>query len=141
VTPRIRAAVDTDLPLIFATWLKGARTSRIAYGVPGRAYHPGQREVVEGLLAEHGALVACDPEDEDVIWGWCCVGGEPCRALHWIFVKYYLRGAGVARALLEAAGLDRGTLVCTHWTRDLDRFHGRVAEYDPYLLTRFHAHH
>lgn len=134
MTPTYRGIRRADMPFVMTTWMRGARQGRLAIGVPHRLFVPGQRAVAERLLARHGAVIACDPDDDDVLWGWACAGGG---ALHWIFVKWSLRHAGIGRGLLHAAGMGGGELLCSHYTREMERFHCRAVEYDPYLLTRW----
>lgn len=57
--------------------------------------------------------VACDPDDEDTIFGWICY--DP-HAIHYLFVKTAFRRAYVASRLVAAAGFGREFILCSHWT-------------------------
>ena len=127
----IRPSRREDEHFILSSWINSARGSGFAKCVSPTEYHEGQRRVATGLLQSHGAIVACDPEDQDVIYGWACV--DPVGVLHFAYVKHDLRRAGIARRLLEEAGLGDGTLTVSHWTPAL-RFLRRETRYDPYRL-------
>lgn len=59
--------------------------------------------VIERLLQHFEPLIAVDPENPRVIWGYCITRGQN---LIYVYVKAPLRRAGIATALLEASDLD-----------------------------------
>jgi GNAT superfamily N-acetyltransferase len=129
---QVRTSRQDDESFILSSWINSARGHGIAYGVGPQAYHAGHRRVAERLLAANGAIVACAPEDPDVIYAWACVD-ERTNVLHFIYVKRDLRRAGLARRLLDEAGLGDGELSTSHWTPSL-RFLRRTVVYNPYCL-------
>lgn len=147
---KIRPACETDTAYLSSTWLKAYLSGS---GLSGRmdhaAYFELHRPVVADLLARCSVLVAHPEGDPDTILGFSV--SEP-TVLHWLYVRNAWRGNGIARQLLEAAGLIQpspmstattaelaGTrLVFTHWTDTaahlMRRFKGLV--YYPYLVSR-----
>jgi GNAT superfamily N-acetyltransferase len=118
------------------TWLGGARKCPAWRAVPWDVFDRGHRELIARLWGLGRILVAADPEDDDVVWGWAC---ESNGVLHWVYVKGPFRRAGIALRLLSSLGLDDGELLTTSMTRDLKtRFHGRKIVFDPYLLGKGH---
>jgi GNAT superfamily N-acetyltransferase len=68
------------------------------------------------ILAKGAVLVACDPSDNDQIYGWCAVDPGK-RILYYMYVKNTYRRAGVGLALMRAAFGEVGPQVrCCHWT-------------------------
>ena len=79
------------------------------------------------LIYEHDTLLkriirtstltlACDPDDEDTVWGFVCADGD---LLHFIYVKSAFRGFGIGGCLFRAAGLPGGNIVISHRTKSL----------------------
>jgi hypothetical protein len=79
------------------------------------------------LIYEHDTLLkriirtstltlACDPDDEDTVWGFVCADGD---LLHFIYVKSAFRGFGIGGCLFRAASLPGGNIVISHRTKSL----------------------
>lgn len=122
----IRAAVETDLGLIYSSWLRSYWNARPAAlgGVSYADYQSGQRARIDRLLAAHGARVACSPAAPDTIMGWACDDGF---VLHYLYVRQTYRRMGIAGQL-------RGMLPgATHMTDAFHRCFPGVT-YTPYLL-------
>jgi hypothetical protein len=114
---RLRTYEDGDLPFILNSWLRSYRRS--VSDVPGWFYWSRQKALILALLERSYTVVACDPDDPDVVYGFAVVesDGHTFHALHWAHVKHGLRGAGVARAMLRALGIfENSDITLTHWT-------------------------
>jgi hypothetical protein len=74
-------------------------------------------------------LVACPPEEEDLILGWVCLGRR--NLIHYVFVKQAFRGANVAKRLCSYSSGQM--LVVTHWSRACEKINRlyRVLLYEP----------
>ena len=104
----IRAATQTDRPLIFATWLRSYRHgSLFPRHIPDPTFFEAHHNVAEELLRRSSVRVAHPPGDPEVILGWSCVetlapkgGGSSPIVVHYVYVKPAFRRAGVARRLL-----------------------------------------
>ena len=100
----IRPATLADVPLIFSTWILGGRECALANKLAPN-FCGELHDEIEALLTDPDThvLIACDPRDEDVAWGYIVFCRQPAPRVHWMFVKARLRRAGVGRSLLEAA--------------------------------------
>jgi ribosomal protein S18 acetylase RimI-like enzyme len=66
-----------------------------------RTYTVTQRRVAELVLERARTLIGCAPDDEAAIYGWVCGETQPSRiVLHYVWVKAFCRGQGVASRLL-----------------------------------------
>lgn len=118
----IRRASPPDISRILKWWLGSFRTSRWAGVVPNNRYKPVYAETIRQLLARGSTLeVACLEEQPSLLAGFCCSEQTPRdRILHYVFVRPHLRQGGVARKLLDSAGLLRGIpFAYTFRTRDM----------------------
>lgn len=121
LTVVIRDAGGSDWPFIKDSWASSLRGNKRSDGddlTPTDAplAHGWYRKIKERVsgLRMRGAtfLVACDPTDTSQIIGWVCFE-KP--VLHYVFVKIYFRGQGIARQLI-APMADQKTLLCSAWT-------------------------
>jgi hypothetical protein len=121
----IRPAVETDLALIYSSWLRSYWNATAAHsGVAYSDYQRGQRARIDRLLAKCGARIACNPEAPDTIMGWACADGF---ALHYVYTRQIYRHMGVAAlAMGSLAGV-------THMTPGFARCFPNVP-FNPYLL-------
>ncbi len=104
----IRLGTISDRPFVLASWLRGYRYGS-SYGRAQRnwLFFPTHHAVADEIL-DRGAthlLVAHVPNDPSVIVGFLVHEGQ--TVLHWVHVKENFRRYGIARALIEAAGLPR----------------------------------
>lgn len=89
-------------------------TTRVGWfaDVPHRFTRQAVAEILERQATR--AIVACDPEDESVIYGFA-VGEPDERIVHWCHVKHSLRRNGIARELLtRLVPTWRDGLTCTY---------------------------
>lgn len=146
----VRAAVESDLPLIVHSWVQEMRHASTARGIPDQVYFPEQRRLVLGLLQRAAVVVAHNPDDEHHVYGVACVeGGGPTPVLHWLYVKSVYRQVGLGGALLDhalgpvaeraAAAVTQLTKLFTHRAEHGGR-PDLLARWklvpNPYLLTR-----
>ncbi|HEX9052278.1 MAG TPA: GNAT family N-acetyltransferase [Anaeromyxobacter sp.] len=104
----IRHAEPSDVAVVSETWLESYRNdSPWAHRLTDRVFFAHHQPAVAELLSRSCALVACDPQDERVVYG--AVVWEPLTpegpALHWVYVRKALRRFGIARRLLAATDL------------------------------------
>jgi hypothetical protein len=109
-TPEIhfRALEPKDVNFLLNSWLKSFRPSCPL--VSDEVYFREQKRLVLRLLEDTNVLLACDPVDPGVIWGYL-VGasdGQGFGVVHWVYTKHALRKFGIARALLAQAGILAG---------------------------------
>lgn len=100
----VRDIRPEDEPFIFSSWLRSYRGSSFARQVPNPIYYRHQHKLIEGVLnhPHRVALIACNPEDREQIFGYV-IGTREAKNLylHWIYVKHPLRNFGLARFLEE----------------------------------------
>lgn len=128
-----RSATADDLGFVISSWLRSAgdawgdmrRQDAAAFAgtevgwfadVPHRFTRAAVTEILQRPTVQ--AVVACDPEDETVIYGY--VIAEPSeRIIHWCHVKHTLRRNGIARDLVRRVLPDAETqgAVCTYLGR------------------------
>ena len=132
----LRSMVDDDKPFIFATWLRGYRSSSPSVDkVSSATYFAAQHRRIARLLQTSNVIVAVLPDAPAVIVGYAVVEVRGTTAvIHWAHVKGSWQRLGVARRMLE--GLDASRCVFTHLTKSaaglMRRFPGLT--FNPYLL-------
>ncbi len=102
----VRPAEPADLAFISETWAEGFRRgSAWAHRLTNRVYFSHHAPVIAALLSRSAVLVAADPQDPAVIYGYVVFEVESPEgpALHWCYVKKAWRRLGVATRLVEAA--------------------------------------
>lgn len=100
-----RTIRDSDRDFIFDSWLKEYRQSAFGRQIESDVYYPHQRKVVAHILTISEVLVACNPEDEDQIYGYAVhrsIGDV--KILSWLFVKGTYRGMGLGSVMWEKIG-------------------------------------
>ena len=126
---RLRAGKPEDLDYVRSSWRKSnAHTAESRRVV---SYALSMRRFIDRLLARNDTAltVACDTEDEDALYGW--LAAKAPDTLYYLFVRFPMRGRGLARRLVEAAGLAARAVHYTHRpTMPLKTPEGWA--YDPY---------
>lgn len=118
--------------MVLNSWLRSDRDNGRNRLMSQETYYDGFRgECVKKLDAGY-VTVACNPEDEDQIYGWACSNGT---ALHYVYVKMTFRGNGIAGALVREAV--PGWASVTTPVTTAGKFHREWAakynlKYDPY---------
>lgn len=122
ISVEFRPAGSTDLAYLYTWWLRDARAAD-GSPLPDDLWFPAARELINRILSDPKvlALVAHPSDNRDEILGF--VVAEPHEVLHWVHVRRGpLRGRGLARLLLEAAG---ATDAEAGWVTPLGRTHLR----------------
>jgi acetyltransferase (GNAT) family protein len=141
----VRPASPGDLNFIFNSWLKSYYDGsyfckRIKENVFFRYHH----KVIEGILARSttSVLIASDPEDSGVIWGYAVFErfnderNVPNTVLHYVYVKESFRTEQVASQLMQAGELDLNTCSFSHWTYPMNVIINKFPNltYNPYFI-------
>lgn len=105
---KIRQATPEDLSFIIDSWwrsfCKNIKYEKVDYIAK-----------IKQAINLGGCLVACDPEKEDVIYGWVCFGdyvGIPI--IHYCYVKKSFRSFGIGKALIESIVDKKKEFLVTH---------------------------
>lgn len=109
-----REMAPADRNYIVHSWLQTfSHSAEARHAYDGRIYHfnVDYNRVIDGILGRSKVLVACLPENHDVVVGWVCVEAD---TLHYVLVKPNFRECGVAGRLLD--GMDALPLAYTHKT-------------------------
>jgi len=124
----IRNAVETDLPFIYATWLKGLYHDKLwpAFRVVHQdTFYPNYHRVIESILSRSTVFVACLEDEPDVVLGYSVVSGN---TLHWIFIKKAWRGNKIAKQLVPVT-----INSVSHLTKLGQKLKPKEWEYNPFL--------
>lgn len=142
----MRKPTPSDIPFIKDSWLRSFERSWHVKRVPPATYRYNHGRLVDRLLVRSTTLVACDPADPWVVWGWICGewdSGVLCA--HYTYVKEGLRGYRVATKLYESLceGRTPDAVVYTHDSKAALPFSKGLEEqgvldvpvlYNPYLM-------
>jgi len=130
---KIRDPKGDDLALILNSWLRSDRDNGRNRFMSQETYFDGFRGECVSKLESGFVTVACNPADEDQIYGWAAAteGGT----VHYVYVKQAFRGYGVGKALLAECAPEFGKSPTTVTTAG--KFHREWAakyalKYDPY---------
>jgi hypothetical protein len=118
--PRIRQAVPGDVAFLSSTWKQQYKFESVwANRIRWSVFANGHDRVVQRLLSRSSALIACDPETEDEIFGYLVYESQPDKLLHFAYTKPAFRHAGIFRSLLAETGFppDLAGVEVTHATR------------------------
>ena len=129
---RIRSSTKNDVSFVYATWLKSYKyDSPLTKFTKSELFYNQHQKILDRLLLKAKVNVACDQNDEDLIFGYIVF--EP-HVIHYIYVKEPFRGYGIATKLLEAI---EGSYQASHLTYSLlDLWSAKKinCEFNPYLL-------
>ncbi len=99
---KIRQGKLSDEDFVYSSWIHCLGNSKPYSSLDRNWFAAAQHALIERLLNRSRVFIACDPEDEDQIYGY--IVGELDRAiLHWVYVKQRFRKVNVATRLFEAA--------------------------------------
>lgn len=140
-----RDMTPEDANFIYNSWLKSYRDSYAVQGVGNGLYYEYHHDLAKDLMVHSvengGQLIACDPEDPSVIYGYVVysrINSNPC--IHYIYVKHPFRKFGLAQAFIDRVWKDkRNPCVFTHMTRQGKiifnklKDQGLEAVFNPYL--------
>lgn len=107
---KVRRLKKDDLGFIFSTWKKSYRDE--FKWVPAFIFFPSMHTQIEKYRKDERNVfaIACDPDDEDFIFGWACLAPD---CVHYCYVKPSFQRARVASRLLGK----RDKIICSHWTK------------------------
>jgi hypothetical protein len=130
----VRPANQSDIPFIFATWLKSYRDSKFAELIDSKTYFAAHHALIEILLAKSTVLIAFPTNQPNVICGWSVT--QP-NLIHYVYTKSAFQKLGVATSLLKSAGIDLKTATTfTHGSKAAKWFAPKFQNltYNPYAL-------
>jgi GNAT superfamily N-acetyltransferase len=134
----LRPFRESDRNFIVRGWASEMRRSAFSRHVPPEVYWPCQHELVAQLLKLGTTIVACDPDNEEHVYGAVVYQPADLAIVHWCYVKGDYRRVGLASALLVAAIGDRRPVYCTQPSVLFGEARELVAKHEliacPYLL-------
>ncbi len=97
-----------DLPFIYDTWVESFRLSHAAGPIPMDMYRTLYREIIRRVITQPTAmcLVAYNVHIPRQICGYVVFERGEVPTIHYCFVKHWMRGHGMAKALLATALID-----------------------------------
>jgi hypothetical protein len=112
----VRPSIESDLPFVFSTWLKGLRFGCEWFeDIESRSYFTNYHKVIETILSRPGVEIslAVFKDDPNTILGYSVhqTLGEK-KILHWVFTKKSWRKTGIAKRLVPA-----NITQCSHLTK------------------------
>jgi hypothetical protein len=127
----IRPARPLDIPFIYETWLKSYKhDSAFGKSVRSSVFFPAYGEVIDNILLSSTTIIACHPEEPDIILGYLVYSPT---ILHYVFVKEAFRGLGIARTLYETAQVPTTLSHRTGSVQDILARHSELV-YNPFVL-------
>ena len=96
----IRDGIDTDLPFILSSFIKGLYFGDSWFSIiPRDVFIKNYKPVVALLLTKSVVKVACLRDDPNAIVGYSILSTN-FDTIHWVYVKKRWRKNGIAKALL-----------------------------------------
>lgn len=135
----------TDASFVISSWLESYRGSDYAKHMPKSVYFDNYKHVVTKLLANTRVIVACNPSDDDQIFGYICFSDLVPHApvLHYMYVKYPFRKMRIGESLfkeMQRVTEPNGPIICTHAN---SLFDDKCKKYDlvynPFLIEKVAA--
>lgn len=128
---KIRKAIPNDLDFITASWLNSAYDTQ-KRDLKKDVFFPNHNRMIKERLPFMKCLVACNPEDEDQIYGYI-VYNRP-GILHFGYTKSYYRRFGVFARLLAEATI-QPPITVTHKAPSYKILEGKYSfMFNPYLF-------
>ncbi len=103
VRVELRPGCADDRALVLATWMRSYAGRH--KDVRPDIYHRDHPALIKALLDSGRLDIACSPGSQNTIHGWCASPAilSPIPAIHYVYVPHYMRGLGLARALISRA--------------------------------------
>lgn len=131
-----------DFEYIADSWQKEYRKGPFASQIHSDVFFPNYRARIKALLEISETIVACNPEDEDQVYGYAVhrrIG--PLHILSWINVKGTFRGLGIGHRMFKEIGeVDIVTHLSryykTRWDEEQKRYVTRLPDglvYNPFI--------
>lgn len=91
-----------DESFVYSSWLKSHRDSRMVHGVTDTLYYPQFHDLIENVMKDPSTkiVVACDPIDDQHIFGYAVGSLGPIPTVYWVYVKHPFRNFGLAKHLV-----------------------------------------
>ena len=129
---RVRPPKPEDWNYILDSWKRSFKET--LKWVPGEIFFPHLTARIETIRQRRETIfrVACDPDDEDFIFGCACLGRN--SLVHYAFTRHAFRRADVAKRI---TGISSTPTTVTHWTRiceKVNRKHPGLLIYEPSKL-------
>ena len=139
----IRKLRPTDVAYIADSWVRSCRSQYPISEMPAKVIKKfGER--VCALVSVAEVLIAHDPQNDDVIYGFICYEkglflGQNTPTLHYIYTRRDFRKLGIASALFQAAFKDeQAPIAYTQLTRSIKnaslKEKWNLGDFDPYLI-------
>lgn len=133
----IRPATSDDYGYILKTWSVDFHKNYPTTHIPNSIYFPHQAQIINAIINQHGATVACIDDEPNTIVGYLV--SQPVNdtnvIVHWAQTKGIFRRMGVLTTLLKNLEVQNKNIICTHafpLFKDLKEKHHLI--YDPTLL-------
>ena len=134
-----RAATKDDLRFILSSWARSyTHRRKPPEGMSMKGYRAGVRVTIADILRRPTtrAVIACNPLNASLIWGFSVFEDGPTAVLHYCYVKEVFRGNGIGTELTRLARNGRpGHLRISYRTPACCRFLPE-AQYEPRLLRK-----
>lgn len=127
----IRDLRDEERAFVLSSWLKSYRNAPHMRLVDNATYYAKQAANIIAMLDASRCLVAADPEEDTVLWGFIVVEYDYC---HYVYVKHLMRHHGLARSLWHAAGKPPQASALTHAGEAILKAHQDVLRFDPFAV-------
>lgn len=108
---------DEDLPFVYKSWLKSYYNVLYKHIEQGHGFYDEYTPVMKQLVAQSNVkLVACDPNNPDVIQAWIVGELQPGQTpvVHYVYTKYVFRRLRLAYKLVQAASMNSSKISCSH---------------------------
>lgn len=110
----LREPKKTDIPFIYQTWLNSFRYDSWSKATAKSVFFDHYKLVIDEILSNSKTLIACLPEDEDIILGYLVYESQ---IIHYIFVKNDFRKYGIAANLVNHSMDLEQPITITHRTK------------------------
>jgi hypothetical protein len=132
----------TDRNYLIKSWVMSIR-SQFPFSEMSSTAIAKYAKRVEALLGVADTLVACDPKNEDVVYGFVCYEageylGRQAPTLHYVWTRKQFRRLGVAGQMVREALPGAAKIIYTHYTKEITRARLKekwnLGEFDPYFV-------
>ena len=111
----LRASSADDTPFVKTTWMQSYHDRSLgsisASSLQWSRYKQLMRPLLDALISRGSLIVACDPQESGVIYGWALGEGGDVPVLHYAYVRPERRRYGLADEMLARLASETGRLV------------------------------
>lgn len=136
---RYRAANKSDLRFVISAWTRSfAHQRKVPEGLTPKRYREALRNTVLDILRRNSVrvVVACNPLNDRLIWGFAVYEAGPSPVLHYCYVKEVFRGNGIGGELVAIARDKHPGVLHYSYRTPACRTFLAGAEFDKKLLRR-----